>query len=70
MTNFERITSDPAVMNGQACVRGTRLTVKRVLLALAQYPDRHEFFKDYPQLQEDDLRQALEHAAATRESVK
>ncbi len=35
MTNFERITSDPAIMNGQPCIRGMRLTVRRVLEALA-----------------------------------
>jgi uncharacterized protein (DUF433 family) len=64
MKEFDRIVVDPAVMNGQPCVRGTRLTVKRVLLALAQYSDRQEFRKDYPQLQEEDIRQALEYAAA------
>jgi len=40
MTNLNRITIDPAKMNGQACIRGMRLTVRRVLEALAMYPDR------------------------------
>ena len=40
MVGLNRITSDPAVMNGQPCVRGMRLTVRRVLEALATYPDR------------------------------
>jgi uncharacterized protein (DUF433 family) len=64
MTDFDKIMIDPAVMNGQPCIRGTRLTVKRVLLAMAQYADREELRKDYPQLQDEDIRQALEYAAA------
>ena len=38
MTTFDRITSDPAVLNGQPCIRGLRLTVRRVLEALAIIP--------------------------------
>ena len=64
MQEFDRIAIDPAVMNGQACIRGTRLTVKRVLLILAQYHDRAEISKDYPQLQDEDIHQALGYAAA------
>ena len=63
MKDFDRISVDPAVMNGQPCIRGTRLTVKRVLLGLAQYLDREEFRKEYPQLQDEDVREALEYAA-------
>lgn len=65
MDSFDRIMIDPAVMNGQACIRGTRLTVKRVLLALARYPSREEFHRDYPQVQEQDIEQALRYAAAS-----
>lgn len=57
---FDRITVDPKQMNGQPCVRGMRLTVCRVLEAVSLYPDREELFKEYPELQEDDVRQALE----------
>lgn len=64
MKNFERISVDPAVMSGQPCIQGTRLTVKRVLLAMAQYSNREELRKDYPQLQDEDVREALEYAAA------
>jgi len=64
MKDFDRIVIDPVVMNGQPCVKGTRLTVKRVLLALAQYPNREELRKDYPQIQEADIQQALAYAAA------
>ena len=67
MATFDRITSDPAVMNGQPCVRGTRLTVRRVLAILADYPSRDEIRQDYPQLEDEDIRQALAYAAATLE---
>jgi hypothetical protein len=45
---FDRITIDPAVMNGQPCIRGMRLTVKRVVRAMAAYPDRAELKQEYP----------------------
>ena len=64
MTGFTRITSDPAVMNGQPCIRGMRLTVRRVLEALATYPDRETVRAEYPELEDEDVRQALEYAAA------
>jgi len=51
-------------MNGQPCIRGMRLTVRRVLEAIAAYPDRAELFREYPELEEEDLLQALAFAAA------
>jgi uncharacterized protein (DUF433 family) len=63
MTTFERITSDPTVLHGQSCIRGMRLTVRRVLEALAAYPDRNELRAEYPELEDEDIRQALESAA-------
>jgi uncharacterized protein (DUF433 family) len=62
---LERISIDPAVMNGQPCVRGTRLTVKRVLQILAEYSEREEIRKDYPRLTDDDIREVLLFAAAS-----
>ena len=64
MTEFDRITSNPAKMNGQPCIRAMRLTVRRVLEALAAYPDREELRAEYPELEDEDIRQALEYAAA------
>jgi uncharacterized protein (DUF433 family) len=63
METFDRIAVDPAVMNGQPTIRGTRLTVRRVLAALAIYPDRVELLREYPELQPEDVSQALEFAA-------
>ena len=62
---FDRITSDPGMMNGQPCVRHMRLTVRRVLEALATYPDRAELLREYPELEPEDIRQVLAYAAAT-----
>ena len=64
MQNFDRITQDPTQMNGQPCIRGMRLTVRRVLEALALYPDRAELRAEYPELEEEDISQALAYAAA------
>ena len=64
MVGLDRITSDPAVMSGQPCIRGMRLTVRRVLEALATYPDRQELSAEYPEVEAEDIRQALAYAAA------
>jgi len=56
---FDRIKMEPGKMGGQPCIRGMRITVRRVLAILATYPDRAELFADYPDLQEEDLQQAL-----------
>jgi uncharacterized protein (DUF433 family) len=61
---YDRITIDPNQMGGQPCVRNMRLTVRRVLEAIATYPDREELFREYPELQEEDIKQVLEFAAA------
>ena len=61
---FDRMTVDPDVMNGQPCIRHMRLTVRRVLAALAEYPDRAELHREYPELEDEDIRQALAYAAA------
>ncbi len=65
MQAFDRITVDPAIMNGQPTIRGTRLTVRRVLAALVIYPDRAELLREYPELQPEDVSQALEFAASS-----
>jgi uncharacterized protein (DUF433 family) len=61
---FDRITIEPGKMNGQPCIRGLRITVRRVLEILAAQPSREELAADYPDLEDEDIRQALEFAAA------
>ena len=62
---LERITSHPDRLNGQPCIRDLRLTVRRVVEAVAIYPDREELHQEYPELDEEDIRQALLFAATT-----
>jgi uncharacterized protein (DUF433 family) len=61
---FDRITVEVGKMNGQPCIRGLRLTVRRVLEALSTYDSREELLADYPDLEDEDIRQALAYAAA------
>jgi uncharacterized protein (DUF433 family) len=67
MQRFDRITWNPNQMNGQPCIRGMRLTVRRVVEAVAEYPNREDLFRNYPELQPQDLQQALAFAAANLE---
>ena len=60
---FERITINPEIMNGQPCIRELRLTVRRVVEAVALYPDWNELQTEYPELEKEDIRQALAFAA-------
>src|SRR5947209_19344756 len=60
---FDRITSDVARMNGEPCIRNLRITVRRVLEALAIYPDRAELKREYPELEDEDIRQGRGFAA-------
>jgi uncharacterized protein (DUF433 family) len=61
---FDRITVEVGTMNGQPCIRGLRLTLRRVLEALSTYDSREELRADYPELEDEDIRQALAYAAA------
>jgi len=65
---LNRIIVDPAVMNGQPCIRKLRLTVRRVVEAVALYPDREELHTEYPELENEDIQQALEFASRNLES--
>jgi uncharacterized protein (DUF433 family) len=62
-SKFDRITIDPEIMNGQPCIRHLRLTVRRLVEAVALYPDWDELQAEYPEIEEEDIRQALEFAA-------
>lgn len=67
MGSFDRITWNPNQMNGQPCIRGMRLTVRRVVEAVATYPNREDLFRNYPELTPEDVQQALAFAAASVE---
>ena len=61
---FDRITMNPAVLNGQPTIRDMRLSVRRVFEAIAAQPSWENLHDEYPELEREDLRQALENAAA------
>ena len=56
---LDRIITNPNRMNGQPCIRNLRLTIRRVIELLATYPDREELFREFPELEEEDIQQAL-----------
>ena len=59
----DRITSDPAVCHGQACISGTRIPVAVVLDNLAAGLSSEAILVEYPGLQADDIRAAIAYAA-------
>lgn len=63
MWGFDRITFDPDVMGGRACIRGMRVTVSLVLNLVANGLTEAEILADYPYLETEDIRQALAYAA-------
>jgi uncharacterized protein (DUF433 family) len=63
MNQFARITLDPAVMGGKACIRGLRVTAGTVVGLLAAGRSREEILKAYPYLEPDDIDEALAYAA-------
>lgn len=60
---LDRITSNPAQMNGQPCIRNMRLTVRRVIELLATYLEREKLYQEFPELEEEDIQQALMYAS-------
>jgi len=63
MTWQERITVDPTVCHGKACVKGTRIMVSVVLDNVVAGVGTAEILKSYPTLTADDIQAALEYAA-------
>ncbi len=63
MLGFDRITFDPHVMGGRACIRGMRITVSLVINLVANGMSIANIIDAYPYLEPDDVRQALQYAA-------
>ena len=63
MKSFNRITIDPAVMGGKACLRGMRVTVGTVVGLLAAGRSPAEILRAYPYLEWEDIDQSLAYAA-------
>ena len=61
---FDRITFDTAVMGGRACIRGMRITVALVVNLVANGMSMDDIIREYPDLEVEDIRQALQYASA------
>lgn len=61
---FDRITTHPGKLGGKPCIRGLRFSVARVLEILAADPSGEELRREYPEIEAEDVRQALAFAAA------
>ncbi len=68
---LNRITINPEVMSGQPCIRGLRIPVPLILRLLAAGKTVPQILEDYPELEEEDIRQALSFAswAATEKTI-
>ena len=63
MLGFERITFDPDLMSGRACIRGMRVTVSLILNLVAEGMSAEEIVEAYPYLEIEDVHEALRYAA-------
>jgi uncharacterized protein (DUF433 family) len=60
---LNRITQQPEVMGGKACIRGMRVTVGMVVGQISAGHSVDEILTDFPYLEHDDIMQALRYAA-------
>ena len=68
---FDRITFDPNIMGGRACIRGMRIPVSGIVGQIAHGATWQEILEGYPDLERDDIQQAVEYAAwLTQEEVR
>ena len=63
MDTLDRITQDPGVMAGKACVRGMRVTVSMIVRQLGAGQSIESLLQDYPYIEREDVLQALQYAA-------
>ncbi len=63
VAGLDRITFDPQIMGGRACIRGMRITVALVLNLVAGGMTTEQIIEDYPPLEIEDIHQALQYAS-------
>jgi uncharacterized protein (DUF433 family) len=64
---YERISIDPKVCHGQACIKGTRIPVHQIVRMLANGDTIEELLAEYPSLERDDILACLDYAASLAE---
>lgn len=62
---FTRITINPKQMDGVPCIRGLRIPVATVVGMVAEGMTTPQILKEFPDLEAEDIREALQYAAAT-----
>ena len=68
---LDRITFDPTIMSGRACIRGMRIPVSVIVSQIAHGATFDEILEGYPDLEREDIQEALEYAAwLTQEQVR
>lgn len=68
---FDRITFDPKILGGRACIRGMRISVSVIVGQIAHGATFAEILADFPDLEAEDVQQAIEYAAwLTQEQVR
>jgi len=60
---YDRIVSNPSVLSGKPCIRGTRLSVEFIIELIASGASVDDVVRDYPQLDRDAVQQAMQYAA-------
>ena len=65
---FERIVSDPGILGGKPCIKGTRISVEFILDLVASGGSRDDIVKAYPHLIPEDVEQAVRFAAESLKS--
>lgn len=63
MQEFKRITFNKEVMGGQACIRGMRISVSLIINLIANGMTTKEIIKEYPDLESEDIKEALQYAS-------
>lgn len=67
---FERITFETQIMGGRACIRGMRIPVSVIVGQIAHGASFDEILSGYPDLEREDVQQAVEYAAwLTQEEI-
>ena len=69
MFGFDRITSDPNILGGKACIRGIRISVSLIVNLIANGMTLEEILAEYPDLEAEDIAQALRYAAWTADDI-
>ena len=63
MLGFDRFTFDPNILGGKACIRGMRISVSLIVNLVANGMTAPQIVAEYPDLEEEDVAQALKYAA-------